>query len=110
MEKIKITDVIETNLAVLDKDGVPLFNFLVGKINNREAVELDLSGLQTTSTAFFNYSIGQLYLMFDHAVVDRLINYSNSTVIQKDQIERVVDNAKNYRTHRKHIKEAKELV
>jgi hypothetical protein len=112
-QRIKVRDVINTNLAIFDEDGIPLFKELSTKVKISDKVIVDFNGVTKTSTAFFNYAIGNLYINHtpkEHHRLDNTIEYINLSDLQKNRLMCAIDNAKNYQLSSSEIEQAKSFA
>lgn len=96
MKKIIVNDLIKTNIAVSTDDAKQLFDALNDCMQSHTEVEVDFSNLKTIATAFFNVSIGDLYLAWDRRELNKYIHISaNSlTPLQKNKLKMVMDNTR----------------
>lgn len=93
---LKITEAINSDLAVSSDDAVVVENLLLKKIEEKEQVTLDFTGIDTLTTAFLNVAIGTLYARFDPTTLNAYIKIDGKTLtaLQRDKVRLVMENAK----------------
>lgn len=96
MKKIIVNELIKTDIAVSTDDAKLLFNALNDNMLSHTEVKVDFSNLKTIATAFFNVSIGNLYLNWDRKELNKYIHISaeSLTPLQKNKLKMVMDNTR----------------
>lgn len=96
MSTIHVHDLINKDLAVAPEDGKLLFMQLNSAVENKVHVVIDFSGLNTITTAFFNASLGNLYVRWTADILNQYIQINGKTLtpLQRKKARMVMDNAK----------------
>lgn len=88
MMKYKISDIINSNIAISQKKAVIAYNFVEDKIKSNTAIDVSFDNIEDCSSLFLNHFIGKLYLDFGFKKVNDLLSISNvSSDIIKHKIE-----------------------
>lgn len=71
----EVSKLLGTFAAISTSSGLELYNYLSSKISKGEYVTLSFKDMRNCTSAFFNNSIGKLYLDFDPNTVDKLMKF-----------------------------------
>lgn len=75
--KLKVKEIIKTDMAVSVEDGDLLFEKIVEYVKNDINIELDFSELDLITTAFLNNAFGKLYSIFSPDTLNKHIKIIN---------------------------------
>lgn len=94
--KIKISDIIGSNLGVSSEDGGAVFEKLEIALKAERPVELDFSGIEMVISAFLNAAIGRLLQKRKISEIRSQISFTNISQDDLELIDRVLENAERY--------------
>lgn len=96
MDKLVVREVIGSTSATSPNKAKSFLNALCDTVDSKRATSVDFAGLSIITTAFLNKSIGKLYSLYDVNELDRYIRLdaSSLTLLQKERIQLVIENAK----------------
>lgn len=97
VQKIIISDVLKTDLAVGDEKGKYIYSLLKKAFEEKKETIVDFSGITSLTTAFLNYAIGELYLLGNSDELNKYIKIDATTltISQKKKVRMVMENSKN---------------
>lgn len=84
--EINVKELIKTEFAIKAEKGEILHKELEKGIKKNEEIVLDFSGIEASTTRFFNVSIGKLYGEFSEETIDN-IKINNANEVVANQIE-----------------------
>ncbi|MBJ7675562.1 STAS-like domain-containing protein [Weissella confusa] len=93
---VKVSNVINSEIAVTNSDARTLFDLIQTNINNNVVSILDFSDIQTLTTAFLNISIGNLYSIAEPDDLSNLVQIDPEAIkpLQYEKVIEVIQNAK----------------
>lgn len=94
--KIKVADIIGSNLGVSSEDGGAVFEKLEIALKANRPIELDFSGIDLVISAFLNAAIGRLVQILEVAEIRNRIGFTNISNDDLELIDRVLENAERY--------------
>lgn len=92
--KLKIKEVINSDLAISPEAGDKIFKLIVNELEKDNPVILDFSELDLMTTVFLNSAIGNLYSRFSSDVLNKLLKMENVPKADIFLIKEVVKMAK----------------
>jgi len=99
---INIFGLIDSNMAVSEKDGIFLYNKIVKELNKSDVkVILDFNDISLITSKFLNAAVGQLYGQYDSSFLKEHLGFKN---LKKEYVELfkiVVEMASKYFKDRK---------
>ena len=83
MMKYKISNIINSNIAISQRKADVAYNFVSDKIKSQQIIEISFENIDDCSSLFLNYFLGKLYLEFGYEIVSKLliITEVNSSII-----------------------------
>jgi hypothetical protein len=94
--KIKVADVIGSNLGVSSEDGRAVFEKIRIALNARQSVELDFTGIDLVISAFLNASVGKLVENLSIEEIHQRIKFTGMADGDPELLEKVLENARRY--------------
>lgn len=91
---LKIVNVINSEYAVSPEDGDIIFKIIQSKIDSKEQVVVDFSGIDIMTTAFLNNAIGKLYNLYEKDKLNKYISMRNISKSDLNLIKKVIERAK----------------
>lgn len=91
--RLKVSEIIGSNLAVSSDDGDAVFQKLKIALDNRRSVELDFSGIEMVISAFLNAAVGRLVETNPIAELNEQVTYKNLSEDDRELVHRVMENA-----------------
>ncbi len=94
--KIKVADVIGSNLGVSSEDGRAVFEKIRIALNARQSVELDFTGIDMLISAFLNAAVGKLVEDRSLEEIHQRIKFTGMADGDPELLEKVLENALRY--------------
>ena len=94
MFDLRIINIINSEFAVSPEDGDSIFNLIKEKVDSKEKVIIDFSGIDIMTTAFLNNAIGKLYNIYDKEKLNQYISMKNISKSDFNLVKKVIDRAK----------------
>lgn len=94
--KIKVADVIGSNLGVSSEDGGAVFEKIRIALNARQSVELDFTGIDMLISAFLNAAVGKLVEDLSIDEIHQRIKFTGMADGDPELLEKVLENARRY--------------
>jgi hypothetical protein len=91
--RIKLTDIVGSNLCVSSEDGGAVYEKLVAALKEERPIELDFAGVDMVISAFLNAAIGRLAEHMNIPEIHERITFLNSNEDDRDLMDRVLENA-----------------
>jgi len=107
--RIKVTEVIGSNLCVSAEDGEALYGKLESALGTGRPVELDFSGVDLVISAFLNAAVGRLVEQRTPDEIHQLIDFTHLVDDDRELIDRVLENAVRYFENPSRFREALEM-
>lgn len=89
--KISVFDIIQSELAVNQEDGVKLFESL--KSVNISDLSISFEGVHLMSTLFLNESIGRMAMIYGEDINKIKFHYPENKPLFSAKVEDVIENA-----------------
>lgn len=105
MNLIVIKDEINKKDAINSKEGSLIFEKIKPFVEKKEKVVIDFTDIDLVLSTFLNPAIGQLYFLFDKDKVDYTLEYSNLMDVDKETLDKVIQNAINKKESKPSINE-----
>ncbi len=100
MMKYKVSDIINSNIAISQKRANIAYDFVSEKIRSKCKVDISFEGIEDCSSLFINYFIGKLYLDFGYNVVKDYLEISD---IASEITSNKLENAIKFGTNANHL-------
>lgn len=94
--KIKVADVIGSNLGVSSEDGGAVFKKIQIALEARQAVDLDFTGIDMLISAFLNAAVGKLVENLSIEEIHQRVEFSGMEDGDRELLEKVLENAFRY--------------
>lgn len=94
--KIKVVDVIGSNLGVSSEDGGAVFEKIQIALKARQSVELDFTGIDMVISAFLNTAVGKLVEDLSIEQIHQRIKFTGMADGDPELLEKVLENARRY--------------
>jgi hypothetical protein len=94
--KIKVVDVIGSNLGVSSEDGGAVFEKIQIALNARQSVELDFTGIDMLISAFLNAAVGKLVEKLSVEEIHQRVKFTGMADGDPELLEKVLENAHRY--------------
>jgi hypothetical protein len=94
--KIKVADVIGSNLGVSSEDGGAVFEKIQIALEARQAVDLDFTGIDMLISAFLNAAVGKLVENLSIEEIHQRVKFSGMEDGDRELLEKVLENAFRY--------------
>jgi hypothetical protein len=93
---ITIKNIIKSDIAAFHNEGLQVFTLLKKAYSKKQPITLSFEGIQRCSTQFLNAAIGKMYLQYNPALLNDLLQYNYGDLHNMDlKIEEVKENAIN---------------
>lgn len=94
--KIKVADVIGSNLGVSSEVGEAVFEKIQIALKARQSVDLDFTGIDMLISAFLNASVGKLVENLSIEEIHKRITFSGMEEGDRELLDKVLENAVRY--------------
>ncbi len=94
--RIKVTDIVESNLCVSSEDGGAVFEKMESALTTNRPIELDFSGVGMVISAFLNGAVGRLVEHRSIPEIHERISFTNLGEEDRELMDRVLENAVRY--------------
>lgn len=96
MKVIKVSDILNSNVAVSTEDGERVYKLIIESFNRHEQVHIDFNDLKLIISTFLNAAIGQLYGSHTTEFVQQHLVVVNMSQDDLGTLKLVTDRAKEY--------------
>lgn len=94
--RIKVTDVVGSDICVSSEDGGKVFNKLKVAMQTERPIVLDFSGVKIVISAFLNAAIGRLVEGQKKEAILARIQFTQIEAEDRELIDRVLENAETF--------------
>ena len=94
--KIKVADVIGSNLGVSSEDGGAVFEKIQIALKARQAVDLDFTGIDMLISAFLNAAVGKLVEKLSIEEIHQRLKFTGMADGDPELLEKVLENTRRY--------------
>ncbi len=92
--KLKVQNIIDSNIAVSSKKGTILFNAINEMLSQENEVIVDFYGISDLTTAFLNVAIGHLYTSHSGEVLNKKLRLINLDELDSYLVSQVIERVK----------------